>query len=452
MFHHKSSRSSRSPHWAIAGLAVLSLMALVVTAWILADFSHEQEIVEELTRHLPASDLPEANELAGELRFQWRLSVLLILNIVASGIALTLLVRAYLTSERSLRDVKGLAMDILASIDEGIITTDLNGKILSINPYAQKLLNQSDDGIGVALEELPKDHSTLVEICRSVLKNQENVRDRDYSAMNNGSDRQLRAGCSLLYDHYQRQLGTVLHVRDVTEKTLIEQRLLRMERYMGLGSLAAGLQHEIKNPLSALALHVQLLGEALVEESPSPAVLDMLDVLKSETHRIAAVLETFRDFASIAELNRETVHVSELILKLVRLIEPQAQQQRIQIETDLKCDAATSLNIDPIRIEQVLLNLAINALAAMPDGGLLTIRLKATKDSVTIEVADSGSGIAEEFRDRIFDPYFTTRSTGTGMGLALSEKIIRQHNGNLDFQTCSSGTIFTISLPRNGMS
>ena len=450
MFHQKEPQTSRSLRWAIAALALLSLMALIVTVWILADFSHEQEIVAELTRHLPASDLPEANELAGELRFQWRLSVLLILNIVASGVAVTLLVRAYITSERSLRDARVLATDILASIDQGIITTDRDRMVLSINPYAQKLLNRGDDGIGVALDELSGDHAALNEICRRVLENHENVRDQDYTTMNNGSDRHLRAGCSLLRDHNQRELGTVLHVRDVTEKTLIEQRLRRMERYMGLGSLAAGLQHEIKNPLSALALHVQLLSEALEAQNPSVAIQEMLDVLKTETRRISAVLEGFRDFASIAKLNRADVDVVKLVEKLIRLIEPQASQQDIHIETEQLGDAVTTLFVDSVRIEQVLLNLAVNAMAAMPQGGSLTIRIKPGKDSIEINVVDTGSGIPDEFRDSIFDPYFTTRSTGTGMGLALSEKIIRQHNGNIDFRTSPDGTVFTVSLPRNG--
>ncbi len=454
MFHDDRTSAGRGSQWAIGVLALMSLMALIVTVSILADFSREQEIVKELTRHLPDSDLAEASELAGGLRSQWRLSVLLILNIVASGVALTLLVRAYISSEYSLRKVKVLATDILASMDQGIITTDRNASILSINPRGRELLNRRNDGIGIALEDLAKEHATLHEICRRVLKDQNNVRDQDYIAMNNGHHRHLRAGCSLLRDHNERLLGTVIHVRDVTEKVLMEQRLRRMERYMGLGSLAAGLQHEIKNPLSALALHVQLLDEALEEQHSPPAIHEMLDVLKTETRRITGVLEGFRDFASVAELNRTEVEVSELIEKLVRLIAPQAHQQDIRIETDLPdaSSPAECLPLDSARIEQVLLNLIVNAMAAMPSGGVLTIRLIHKVDSIDVEVADTGSGIPEDLRDKIFDPYFTTRSTGTGMGLALSEKFVRQHNGNIEFRTGPDGTVFTVSLPRNGSS
>lgn len=448
MFQQQKPPTNIRSQMAIASLALLSFTALIVTVWILTDFSHQQKIVEELTRHLPDSDLPEANELAGEIRLQWRLSVLLILNIVASAVAIALLVKAYLSSERSLRDARVLATDILDSIDQGVITTDREGNILSINPYAQKLLNKDETGMGVALKDLPKEHGTLNKIRLRVLQSQQRVSEQDYTVMNNGTDLHLRAGGSLLRDHGQKHLGMVLHVHDVTEKTLIEQRLRRMERYMGLGSLAAGLQHEIKNPLSALALHVQLLDEALEAEQPQPDVQEMLAVIKSETRRISAVLEGFRDFASVAELNCTEVAIPELVEKLVRLIQPQARQQKIQLAVELPKDAEATLSIDAVRIEQVLLNLALNAMAAMQGGGELTISVVPSPDSVQINVIDTGGGIPEGLRDRVFDPYFTTRSTGTGMGLALSEKIVRQHNGSIDFQTGPDGTVFTITLPR----
>ena len=450
MFHQQDSRPSRSSQWAIGGLAWLSLMALVLTAWILVDFSREQEILRKIMQHLPATDLSEASELEGELRLQWRLSVLLILNITASVMAITLLARAYLSSERKLREVKVLATDILASIDQGIITTDRNGTIFSINQQGRELLNLRDIGTEIALAELPSPHGVLNEICQQVLTTHVRVRDRDYTASDNGHLRHLRAGCSLLRGHGQELLGTVISVRDVTEKSLMEQRLRRMERYMGLGSVAAGLQHEIKNPLSALSLHVQLLSEALQRERLSPSIQEILNVLNTETRRITGVLEGFRDFASVAELIRSEVDLVAVIEKLVRLIEPQAKQSNVRVVIDRPAGRSPRLYLDQSRIEQVLLNLALNAIEAMPGGGVLTFRIQDAAESVAIDVADTGRGIPPDLLDKIFDPYFTTRPTGTGMGLALSEKIVRQHNGTIDVQTDSAGTTFTISLPKNG--
>ncbi len=449
MFHDHVVQVTPGTKWAIGILALLSSVSLCVTAWILADFNRELEIVQQITRHLPDSDLPEVTELGSELRLQSRLSILLIVNIIASGVALLILVRAYVSSESSLRNVRVLAADILASLDQGIITTDRDATILSINKRGRELLSSTKTDIGRALKDLPEEHQPLDEICQYVLDLQKCIRDRDYIVKDNGHTRTLRAGCSLLRDHDEKLLGTVIHLRDVTEKTFMEQRLRRMERYMGLGTMAAGLQHEIKNPLSALSLHVQLLKEGLEEHTLSKSVQENLEVLNLEVRRITSVLEGFRDFASGAELNIMEFDISELIDKFVRLIQPQAQENYVRIETQLPHTASTRFMGDRIRIEQVLLNLAINAIAAMPQGGVMSIRVLNKDTGVSISVSDTGSGIPQDLQDKIFDPYFTTRSTGTGMGLALSEKIVRQHGGTIDFETRPGETIFTVNLPRN---
>jgi len=220
-----------------------------------------------------------------------------------------------------------------------------------------------------------------------------------------------------------------------------------MERYMGLGSLAVGLQHEIKNPLSALSLHVQLLKEALRGEPDAKTVDESLNVLSTEVRRIAGVLEGFRDFASVAKLNLARVDLKELINKLVKFADPQARNLNILLETDLPDVEVRNLLLDSVRIEQVLLNLLLNAFAAMPDGGTVTLRLQEMAYSVAIAVADSGCGIPDDFRDKVFDPYFTTRPTGTGMGLALCEKIVRQHDGTIEFTSSANGTTFVVTLP-----
>ncbi|TWT78235.1 Sensor protein ZraS [Posidoniimonas polymericola] len=444
MFNDDQSARGVRPRWAIAALALLSLTALSIAAWILADFAAELEVLKQISNHLPASHLPEATELAAELRFQSRLSLALILITIASSIAMTLLVRAYLNSENSLREARVLATDILGSIDQGIITTDQNAKILSINPCGELLLEQSTSDAGLVF---PPAHQPLAEICREALQSHSSVRDRDYVVDYAGHARTLRAGSSLLRDHKQRLIGTVVHVRDVTEKVLIEQRLRRMERYMSLGSLASGLQHEIKNPLSALALHVQLLRESLEEDSRSAEARATLDVLQNETRRITNVLEGFRDFASVDKLTRCDADLVELVHRAVGLVLPQAKGQGVTIETATPGGRPLTVNLDTVRIEQVLLNLMLNALAAMPKGGEMFVGARADGGSVVIEVADNGPGIPEDLADKVFDPYFTTRSTGTGMGLAICEKIVNQHDGVIDFETSPAGTRFTIALP-----
>ncbi|MCA9139878.1 MAG: PAS domain S-box protein [Planctomycetales bacterium] len=432
------------------GLALLSMMAVSVTAWILANVRREQEIVERLIRHLPESDLQVAKELSGDLSLQMGLSLLLVLNIIATAIAFALVVRGYLSSEQTLRDVKVLSADILASMDAGVITTDKNAVITSTNPSARGLIGLKGDGVGCKLSEIGEEHKLLDAICTEITTYRNPIRDRDYCITRNGHKTTLRAGCTMLHNRQNEQIGMVLHVRDVTEKALMEERLRRMERYMGLGSLAAGLQHEIKNPLSALSLHIQLLCERLDAEAYDEEVNELLDILNTEVRRINNVLDGFRNYASVAELGRVPVDVTFLIEKLVRLLRPQAENQNVKLCVELPTEMLSTIQADSTRLEQVFLNLALNALAAMPDGGTLRFKLSRQDDHVRIAIIDTGTGIPAEVQSKVFDPYFTTRNEGTGMGLALCDKIVRQHDGSIDFQTSDRGTEFSVVLPIGG--
>ncbi|OYP39129.1 two-component system sensor histidine kinase NtrB [Rhodopirellula sp. MGV] len=448
MFDHDSPFASRIWPWAIGALAILSLIGLIVTSWIWADFGREQEIVGKITKHLPNSDLPDAKELAGELRLQSRLTALLILNLLGSAITLAMLVRSYVVNMTQLRSVQVLATDILASLDQAVITVDCEGKILSVNPCAIMMLGTDPMSEETTLAQLPKPYRVLDNLRSEVLQKQKPVRDHEYVFESKVQTRFLRTGCNLLHDHQGNQIGVVIHILDVSEKALIERRLRRMERYMGLGSLAAGLQHEIKNPLAALSLHVQLLAEALEDEGDEETVQESLEVLRTEVRRVTYVLESFREYASVAELHRIQINLIDLIDKLVRLTAPQAAAKGIQLVTPIN-RTGLRVSLDADRMEQVLLNLLLNAFTAMPEGGKVTLETEDLSDWVAIRVMDEGCGIPKDLQDKVFDPYFTTRNDGTGMGLAISEKIVRQHGGRLELETGVAGTTFSVLLPKH---
>ncbi len=442
MFHVASTHIGKGLKLAIAFLALLEITSLAVTVWIFIDFGHEQELVSQLT----AAESAQAKELASELRIQSRMTLLLFVNVLATGAALALLVRAYVSSEKSLRNVKVLATDILASMDLGVITTDRFGVITSINPMGLSLAG-NDCQIGTRLTAIHPRHATIVDACHQVLQNHSRVRDRDYSFESDGHIRYFRISCTLLRDERKQELGTVMQLRDVTNRTLVEQRLRRMERYMGLGSLASGLQHEIKNPLSALSLHLQLLEER-IDELPNAGEFDEnLGVLKTEVNRITNVLEKFRNYASMNELGMSETRIDHLIESVVRLIRPQLDQHKIELKVELTPETNRHVVLDATRIEQVLLNLTINAIEAMSSGGTLVIKATFEDENLCLEVADSGKGIPADIQNQVFDPYFTTKYEGTGLGLAISEKIIRQHNGTIEFRSGQSGTVFRISIP-----
>jgi len=445
MFRVRSADSDRTLRFAIIAVLTLSVAALSVTVWVMIDFLAEQEIVKELIRELPPGARSKAEALAGELRWQFRLSMLIVLNLVVTAFALVLLTRAYRSSQRSLRDIKALAADILSSMDQAVMTTDVAGNVTSINQRGMMMLSAGVDCVGHPLEHL----SNVIPLER--LRSDWHVECpeslvRDSFVTCDGTERVWRAYCQALNDYEGHRIGNVLQIRDVTQTTLIEDRMRRMERYMGLGSLAAGLHHEIKNPLAALSLHVQLLEEQIEADDVSQEVQQMLGVIGAEVTRIGGVLESFRDFASVDELNLCHVDLVELVRRQVELATPRIRNSQIHVRQEIS-SGIPEVMADSVRIEQVLLNLILNATDAMPEGGELTITMRARNDAVIIAVSDTGRGIPTDLRDRILDPYFTTKSAGTGLGLALCDKILRQHNGTLDFSSSSSGTTFELTLP-----
>lgn len=446
MFRVQSTETGRTYRLAVVGLLLMSAAALGVTIWVMVDFLREQEIVDELIRKLPDDATESAEVLAGELRWQFRLTMLVVLNLVVTGFAVVLLSRAYRSSQESLRDIKALASDILSSMDQAVITIDADGNVTSINRRGLDLLRPTEECVGQPLtifsDTVPLDDFRMH---WQVEKNVSMTRDFTIDAA--GTERTLRAFCQTLSDHEDREIGNVLQLRDVTERLLIEDRMRRMERYMGLGSLAAGLHHEIKNPLAALSLHVQLLEEEIDNGHTSGDTRQMLSVIKAEVSRIGSVLEGFRDFASIDRLNLGPVDLSDLMKRQIELVRPAALRSGVTFSVQPPAHDLPTINADRIRLEQVLLNLLLNALEAMPDGGNAAVRAFRSGEIAGVEVTDSGTGIPPELHDRIFDAYFTTKGSGTGLGLAMCDKIMRQHDGSLTFRSTSEGTTFEMALP-----
>jgi signal transduction histidine kinase len=284
-------------------------------------------------------------------------------------------------------------------------------------------------------------------LVRQVLEEGQVVSDQDFRVEREGHVTRWRANAQLLQDADRETLGAVFYASDVTERSLLEERMRRMERYMGLGSLAAGLHHEIKNPLGALSLHLQLLEEKLVNDDLDAAT-EHLGVLRTEVSRIGAVLESFRDFASASQLNFCDTNLSELVERALRLVQPHAARQGIMLRLTAPENETIAAEVDATRLEQVLLNLLLNAEEAMPGGGVVTVRLFSDRNCANIEVADTGSGIPKNILPRIYDPYFSTKPRGSGMGLAVCQKIIQQHGGTIGCETSPEGTAFRIRIPQ----
>jgi signal transduction histidine kinase len=385
--------------------------------------------------------------LRREVTLQISFAVIIAGTLAGCAAAVMWFRRRYLTAHRTLRQVKMLAHNILASMDQGVITTDRGGFITSINSAAIGMLGVDFECVGRPLAEISSQLIPLDELNKELAERGVPVRDRDYSITQNRRACRYRAEAHFLKDADNNPLGSVLLLRDLTQRALLEERMARMERFINLGTLASGLHHEIKNPLMALSLHLQLLEERLQQVPAIESVDETLGVLKAEIHRLNGVLESFRNFANLQKLSVQPTDILEVLENAVRLIQPQAAEQGVQLallhpEIDLP-----KVAVDEQKIEQALLNLLINALEAMPEGGTLSASAAAKNGSVAIEIADTGTGISPEYRENVFKPYFSTKGQGTGMGLPLTEKLVNQHGGNIEYETGPQGTTFRIHLP-----
>ena len=230
------------------------------------------------------------------------------------------------------------------------------------------------------------------------------------------------------------------------------RRRLLEERYAELAALAGGLAHEIKNPLSTLNLNLQLLAEDF-EGGETPRdrrAFEKIGRLQQVVQRLEDLLNDFLRFARVERLNLKPTNLADLVEEIVDFYGPQAAANSIILRSDLS-EALPPVAIDRDMFKQALFNLMLNAQNAMPGGGDLILRGRSAGDRVLLDVIDTGTGIRDEIKGKIFQPFYSTRPGGSGLGLPAAKRIIDAHDGRLTVDsTVGWGTAFTIDLPAAG--
>jgi signal transduction histidine kinase len=223
-------------------------------------------------------------------------------------------------------------------------------------------------------------------------------------------------------------------------------RAQQTERLAELGTLTGGLAHEIKNPLSTVQLNLQLLQEDL--DPHNTRLSSRMNTIQREVSRLRDILDDFLRYAGKLELSRQPISLKTLLEDLVDFFTPQAQLQRVQLRLKTP-ESDVVANIDPRLIKQTVLNLMINALQAMPGGGELILSLSETPTVAVIDIIDTGSGISPEALDKIFQAYYSTKKGGTGLGLAMAQRIAKEHGGALTVSSeVGKGSNFRLELPK----
>jgi signal transduction histidine kinase len=234
------------------------------------------------------------------------------------------------------------------------------------------------------------------------------------------------------------------------EVKALEAEVLHRERLSALGNLAATVAHEVRNPLNAISMGLQRLKMEFQPAEDRDQYSHLTELLLGEARRINSIVEQFLSLARPIEIKAEALPVQEILKELAALQESHAKQSNVRIRV-ITAPNLPPLTADPSHLTQVLLNLMLNGLQAMPHGGTLTLEAKTSNGNFLIAVTDTGNGISAENLRRMFEPYFTTKSKGTGLGLAISRRIIESHGGTITVSSkVGQGSRFEIALPLLG--
>jgi len=337
------------------------------------------------------------------------------------------------------------------SIDVGILVCDKQNNLVLVNKCAHRLLPINYiEGIKIWSAIMDED---IVECFREILNSRDKVNDKEIDIIHTGRSRLLSINVVPLVQ--QRRInGSLIYVEDITEKRKEESRLRRAENLASLTTLAAGVAHEIKNPLGSISIHLQLLQKTLTKQNEEANITGndnkydrYFNVLKEEVERLNRIVVEFLFAVRPMNLELRKGDLNKLIFSLAEFVQLELEQSKILCLLELSEDVPDIL-LDERYMKQALLNLITNARVAMPDGGVLTIATNCVDNEIRISVCDTGIGIKKENIEKIFEPYFTTKETGTGLGLTQVYKIIKEHQGEITVDSePGTGSDFRIILP-----
>jgi signal transduction histidine kinase len=318
---------------------------------------------------------------------------------------------------------------------------------MMISPSAYKFLNvKSEDMQGRKIEEIFPPGNPIAEALHIGEEGELLAESGEQVEVElSGEDGTRRVGASVQAIREDgARMGLLVTLRDLESLERIGSHLQVSERLAALGRVTAGVAHEVKNPLNSMRVWLEVLKGNL---SPEPEAQQAAKMLDTEIDRLDRVVKTFLEFSRPVELERVETDLPQLLESVLASTKPVIERGNIQLVKDIPAEFP-GVEIDRRLIEQAVLNLVLNACNCMPPGGRLKIGLRQAGEMAEISVGDTGPGITQENRAKIFQLFFTTRKGGTGLGLANAFRFVQLHNGSIEFDSeVGRGTTFRISLP-----
>ncbi len=387
--------------------------------------------------------IASGNKLSGEV---FTAEDLGLLSILANQAAVAL-DNARLYEE--ILSMKTYSDEILKSMTNGVLTTDLKGKVITFNSMAEKISGYTAaEVIGRNVMEIWKEGI----LCTAAKGTAEGRFYFNYEAnliKKNESIVPVSVSTTLLKNSKGENIGVLAVFSDLSEVKELEGKVRQADKLAALGTMAAGMAHEIKNPLSSMKVLSQLMPLKFGDGSFRKR---FIDIMPREISRIDRIVESLLGFARATVPKLETIDLKKIIDEVLSFFEEDMKQRKIKLDKNF--DKVPGITGDAGQIGQVFSNLILNAVQAMPKGGVLKVDLKEGEkkegvlEGVQVEISDTGHGISEEYTKKLFDPFFTTKHGGTGLGLTISHSIIDGHKGTISVKSeAGKGTTFKITLP-----
>jgi len=343
-------------------------------------------------------------------------------------------------------NVQDYTSSILRSITSGVLTVGPDGSIATANPAAERMLSMSEfEMVPKSIGGLFKDDGGISGDVSKVLSGRLPLALREATLVTpSGKELHVQASTSRMRAVGGNVLGAVVTLEDVSDIKTLTDQLIRADRLAAMGELTAGVAHEVRNPLGVIRASVQLLEDAHGDEL---RIRSAAEVIKQEIDRLDKVIKALLDFGRPSKPTLVATDLGEVLEDIVLFTNRFAKQSNVHIYMNPPQDLPR-VSGDPDQLKQVFLNLVTNAVQAMDEvGGEIEISARGDGDYVVVVVKDTGPGIEPENLPKVFDPFFTKRAEGTGLGLTIVHRIIDEHDGHIEVDSSPAGTTFTVTLP-----